>query len=79
VPPGSARQDAEQVSEFRASGRAVKAEDRRICAVLAGQELSGSLVLTGRRALEDADRRLFERASVVTALRLALRLHLLTQ
>lgn len=73
VPPGSAGQVAEQVGESRASGRAVKAEDRWICAVLAGQELLGSLVLTGRRALEDADRRLFERASVVTALLLLLR------
>jgi sugar diacid utilization regulator len=39
-----------------------------VCAVLAGRELLGSLVLTGRPALADADRRLFERASVVTAL-----------
>ncbi|WP_370065026.1 helix-turn-helix domain-containing protein [Streptacidiphilus sp. MAP5-3] len=73
VPRGNARQVAEHVGESRASGRAVKAEDRWICAVLAGQELLGSLVLTDRRTLEDADRRLFERAGVVTALLLLLR------
>jgi hypothetical protein len=65
------------VAESRASGRAVAADGdvngRWVCAVLAGQELLGSLVLAGRPGLEDADRRLFERASVVTALLLLLR------
>ncbi|SEL01759.1 GAF domain-containing protein [Streptacidiphilus jiangxiensis] len=65
------------VAESRASGRAVAAgqdvDGRWVCAVLAGQELLGSLVLAGRPRLEDADRRLFERASVVTALLLMLR------
>ncbi|WP_370094219.1 helix-turn-helix domain-containing protein [Streptacidiphilus sp. MAP12-20] len=61
------------VAESRASGRAVEAGGRWVCAVLAGQELLGSLVLSGRPLLEDADRRLFERGSVVTALLLLLR------
>ncbi|WP_084713667.1 helix-turn-helix domain-containing protein [Streptacidiphilus rugosus] len=61
------------VAESRASGRAVEADGRWVCAVLAGQELLGSLVLSGRPLLEDADRRLFERAGVVTALLLLLR------
>lgn len=61
------------VAESRATGRAVDADGHWVCAVLAGQELLGSLVLTGRPELEDADRRLFERASVVTALLLLLR------
>ncbi len=61
------------MAESRATGRAVEADGRWVCAVLAGQELLGSLVLTGRPELEDADRRLFERAGVVTALLLLLR------
>jgi sugar diacid utilization regulator len=56
------------IAASRSSGRAVSASDSWVCAVLAGPELLGSLVLTGRRELADADRRLFERASVVTAL-----------
>jgi sugar diacid utilization regulator len=46
----------------------VSTSDGWVCAVLAGPELLGSLVLIGRSELADADRRLFERASVVTAL-----------
>ncbi|WP_370118300.1 helix-turn-helix domain-containing protein [Streptacidiphilus sp. MAP12-33] len=61
------------VAESRSSGRAVDSGGRWVCAVLAGQELLGSLVLTGRPLLGDPDRRLFERASVVTALLLLLR------
>ena len=57
----------------RSSGRAVRLGDDWVCAVLAGPELLGSLVLTGRSTLDDADRRLFERATVVTALLLLLR------
>lgn len=44
-----------------------------MCAVLAGSELLGSIVLTGRADLADADRRLFERAALVAALLLLLR------
>ncbi|MFJ6698413.1 helix-turn-helix domain-containing protein [Streptomyces sp. NPDC091272] len=67
----------------RTSGRAVYAEHRWTCAVVAGTELLGCLVLTGRSgpgpaqpgrpALADADLRLFERAALVTALVLLLR------
>jgi sugar diacid utilization regulator len=62
APPSSA------IATSRGSGRSVSTSDGWVCAVLAGPELLGSLVLTGRPALADADRRLFERASVVTAL-----------
>ena len=55
------------------TARAVLRDGRWICAVLAGQELLGCMVLHGHPALEDSDRRLFERASVVTALLLLLR------
>ncbi|RKT53518.1 helix-turn-helix domain-containing protein [Saccharothrix australiensis] len=61
------------VTASRASGRAVPQDGAWVCAVLAGPELLGSIALTGRRDLADADRRLFERASVVTALLLLLR------
>ena len=61
------------VAASRTSGRAVVSGDEWVCAVLAGPELLGSLVLTGRAALADADRRLFERAGVVAALLLLLR------
>ncbi|MFJ4876075.1 helix-turn-helix domain-containing protein [Streptomyces sp. NPDC088745] len=68
------------LAESRTSGRAVYAEDRWTCAVVAGAELLGCLVLTGRsgpgepgRVLADADLRLFERAALVTALVLLLR------
>jgi hypothetical protein len=54
------------------AARAVFRDGRWICAVLAGQELLGSLVLYGRERLDDSDRRLFERAAVVTALLLLL-------
>ncbi len=63
----------EAVAASRATGRAVRVGDHWVCAVLAGPELLGSLVLTGRAALDEADRRLFERASVVAALLLLLR------
>jgi len=64
---------AEAVAASRAEGRAVRHGDGWVCVVLAGQEPLGSLVLHGRPDLDDADRRLFERASVVTALLLLLR------
>jgi GAF domain-containing protein len=63
----------EAVAASRAAGRAVRVGDQWVCAVLAGPELLGSLVLSGRPALDEADRRLFERASVVAALLLLLR------
>jgi sugar diacid utilization regulator len=63
----------EAVTASRAAGRAVRVGEQWVCAVLAGPELLGSLVLTGRPALDEADRRLFERASVVAALLLLLR------
>ncbi|MGH3763007.1 GAF domain-containing protein, partial [Actinophytocola sp.] len=61
------------IAASRASGRAMRSGDAWVCAVLAGPELLGSLVLTGRPAVGDADRRLFERAGLVAALRLLLR------
>ncbi|QKW25478.1 helix-turn-helix domain-containing protein [Streptomyces seoulensis] len=59
--------------ESRAAAHAVFRDGRWVCAVLAGQELLGSLVLHGRPDLEGPDRRLFERSGVVTALLLLLR------
>ncbi|MEV0528397.1 helix-turn-helix domain-containing protein [Streptomyces sp. NPDC050439] len=67
TPPGRA------VAASRASGRAVPLDGTWVCAVLAGSELLGSIALTGRPDLGEADRRLFERAGVVTALLLLLR------
>ncbi|MEV0122523.1 GAF domain-containing protein [Streptomyces sp. NPDC050703] len=64
---------AAAVAASRASGRAVPQDGTWVCAVLAGPELLGSIALTGRAELADADRRLFERASVVAALLLLLR------
>ncbi|MFJ8430147.1 helix-turn-helix domain-containing protein [Kitasatospora sp. NPDC094019] len=64
---------AEAAAASRAEGRAVRHGDAWVCAVLAGQEQLGTLVLRGRPDLDDADRRLFERAGVVTALLLLLR------
>lgn len=61
------------VAASRAAGRAVSRDGAWVCAVLAGPELLGSIVLTGRPDLADADRLLFERAGVVTALLLLLR------
>lgn len=57
----------------RSSGRAARSGDDWVCSVVAGPEPLGSLVLTGRPALGEADRRLFERAGVVAALLLLLR------
>ncbi|MFD3538571.1 helix-turn-helix domain-containing protein [Streptomyces sp. NPDC058662] len=64
---------AQAVAASRAGGRAVPVQGTWVCAVLAGHELLGSIALTGRADLSEADRRLFERASVVTALLLLLR------
>ncbi|MFF0071810.1 helix-turn-helix domain-containing protein [Streptomyces sp. NPDC005494] len=59
--------------ESRLGARAVHRDGRWICAVLAGQELLASLVLHRPDRLDDSDRRLFERAAVVTGLLLLLR------
>ncbi len=64
---------ADAVAASRAEGHAVRHGAEWVCAVLAGQELLGALVLHGRPELDDADRRVFERASIVTALLLLLR------
>jgi hypothetical protein len=66
-PSGSA------IAASRSSGRAVRSGEDWVCAVVAGPELLGSLVLGGRPSLGEADRRLFERAAVVAALLLLLR------
>ncbi|MEV4055320.1 GAF domain-containing protein [Amycolatopsis sp. NPDC049688] len=65
--------DADALAAARTAGRAVSTKDNWVCAVQAGPELLGSLVLAGRAGLSDPDRRLFERAGVVTALLLMLR------
>ncbi|MEU3558745.1 GAF domain-containing protein [Kitasatospora sp. NPDC006786] len=64
---------AEAVAASRAEGRSVRHGEQWVCAVLAGHDALGTMVLRGRPDLDDADRRLFERASVVTALLLLLR------
>ncbi|SOB84503.1 helix-turn-helix domain-containing protein [Streptomyces sp. 1331.2] len=61
------------VAASRAEGRSVRHGEQWVCAVLAGHDTLGTMVLRGRPDLDDADRRLFERASVVTALLLLLR------
>ncbi|WP_051971227.1 helix-turn-helix domain-containing protein [Kitasatospora azatica] len=71
--PAAPQRLAEAVERSRTEGRSVRHGDRWVCAVLAGQEPLGSLVLRGRPELDDADRRLFERGGVVTALLLLLR------
>ncbi|MEV6164202.1 GAF domain-containing protein [Streptomyces sp. NPDC052052] len=64
---------AETAEESRTGARAVRRDGRWICAVLAGRELLAGLVLHRREELDDTDRRLFERAAVVTGLLLLLR------
>ncbi|MGW3042546.1 helix-turn-helix domain-containing protein [Kitasatospora sp. NPDC001159] len=61
------------VAASRTEGRSVRHGELWVCAVLAGHDALGTMVLRGRPDLDDADRRLFERASVVTALLLLLR------
>ncbi|GLY67770.1 helix-turn-helix domain-containing protein [Amycolatopsis taiwanensis] len=61
------------IAASRATGRSVATAGSWVCAVQAGGEPLGSIVLSGRERLVDADRRLFERAAVVTALLLMLR------
>ncbi|MFF3426062.1 helix-turn-helix domain-containing protein [Streptomyces sp. NPDC002602] len=61
------------VAESRSGGRAVPVDGTWVWAVLAGPELLGSIALTGRAPLTESERRLFERAGLVTALLLLLR------
>ncbi|WP_316745437.1 helix-turn-helix domain-containing protein [Streptomyces sp. MK7] len=73
---GGAREAAalvEAAKSSRAAAHAVFRDGRWVCAVLAGQELLGCLVLYGRPDLDGPDRRLFERSGVVTSLLLLLR------
>ncbi|MDT9682727.1 GAF domain-containing protein [Streptomyces sp. TRM76323] len=64
---------ADSLEASHAEGRAVRADGVWTCAVLAGAEPLGSIVLTGRGDLSEADRRLFERAALVTAMLLLMR------
>ena len=73
VSTGPVSLPAAAIAASRSSGRAVRSGDGWVCSVLAGPELLGSLVLTDRPSLTDADRRLFERAGLVAALLLLLR------
>ncbi|GAA1108563.1 GAF domain-containing protein [Kitasatospora arboriphila] len=70
---GPSRHLADAFAASRTEGRAVRRGEDWVCAALAGHDLLGGLVLRGRADLDDADRRIFERASVVTALLLLLR------
>ncbi|WP_406186700.1 helix-turn-helix domain-containing protein [Streptomyces sp. NBC_01006] len=65
---------AHALAASRSGGRAVAVDGIWVCAVLAGPELLGSITLGGRGDdLPDTERRLFERAGLVTALLLLLR------
>ncbi|WP_424216070.1 helix-turn-helix domain-containing protein (plasmid) [Streptomyces sp. BI20] len=64
---------ARGLAAARAAGRAAPVDGTWICAVTAGSEPLGSITLTGRPELPSFDRRLFERAGLVTALLLLLR------
>ncbi|MFF4852151.1 helix-turn-helix domain-containing protein [Streptomyces sp. NPDC001194] len=65
---------AHALAASRSGGRAVCVDGVWVCAVLAGPELLGSITLGGRGdGLPDTERRLFERAGLVTALLLLLR------
>ncbi|MFF2076199.1 helix-turn-helix domain-containing protein [Kitasatospora sp. NPDC058162] len=71
--PAAAAELAGAMAASRAEGRSVRHGGLWVCAALAGHDALGTLVLRGRPDLDDADRRLFERAGVVTALLLLLR------
>ncbi|WET79012.1 helix-turn-helix domain-containing protein [Amycolatopsis sp. QT-25] len=60
--------DPRAVAASHNSGRAAVTSEGWVCAVQAGPELLGSIVLRTDTRLAAADRRLFERAAVVTAL-----------
>ncbi|MER6323218.1 helix-turn-helix domain-containing protein [Streptomyces coelicoflavus] len=70
---GAAAAVVRAAEDSRATAHAVLHDGRWVCAALAGQEMLGSLVLSGRPDLDGPDRRLFERSSVVTSLLLLLR------
>ncbi|MFC4000707.1 helix-turn-helix domain-containing protein [Prauserella oleivorans] len=70
---GPLRRSEGALAASRAAGRAVADGENWVCAVMAGPQLLGSITLAGRPGLGEQDRRLFERASVVTALLLLLR------
>lgn len=70
---GEVRFSAEGAADSQASRGAVLVDGRWVCAVMAGPEPLGSIVLAGRPGLGEADRQLFERSSLVTALLLLLR------
>src|SRR5690606_27109781 len=69
----SARALNRALSASRSAGKAIAEGDAWVGAVMAGPELLGSITVAGRPDLDDGDRRLFGRASVVTALLLLLR------
>ena len=73
VGTGPLTPSAQGIAASQSDGRAVPVDGTWVCAVLAGHELLGSMTLTGRADLTDTDRRLFERAGLVTALLLLLR------
>ncbi|WP_415941062.1 helix-turn-helix domain-containing protein [Streptomyces sp. 067-1] len=73
APAGAAAAVVRAAEDSRATAHAVLHDGRWVCAALAGQEMLGSLVLSGRPDLDGPDRRLFERSSVVTSLLLLLR------
>ncbi|MCR3752167.1 helix-turn-helix domain-containing protein [Lentzea californiensis] len=76
IGPPTRAPEPRDVAASHHSGRAVSTSDGWVCAVQAGPELLGSIVRSagaGEVDLVDADRRLFERAAVVTALLLLLR------
>ncbi|WP_187350611.1 helix-turn-helix domain-containing protein [Glycomyces terrestris] len=70
---GEVRFVAEGVEGSQAGRGAVLADGLWVCAVMAGPEPLGSIVLGGRTGLGEADRQLFERTALVTALLLLLR------
>ncbi|MFE5595661.1 helix-turn-helix domain-containing protein [Streptomyces sp. NPDC056549] len=70
---GPVTPSAETLAASRTDGRAIRADGVWTSAVLAGTESLGSIVLTGRADLPEADRRLFERAALVTAMLLLMR------
>ncbi|WP_369777035.1 helix-turn-helix domain-containing protein [Streptomyces sp. R33] len=73
VGPDPVGPPARGLAASRSGGRAVAVDGVWVCAVLAGPELLGSITLGGRADLPDTERRLFERAGLVTALLLLLR------
>ncbi|MEU2657935.1 GAF domain-containing protein [Streptomyces sp. NPDC007325] len=73
VGTGPVTPSAASLAASHTEGRAVHADGVWTCAVLAGAEPLGGIVLTGRGDLPEADRRLFERSALVTAMLLLVR------